>query len=463
MNKLAANPVSLELIEDIHGKTLDLLNRYGIYFEDPIALDFLLTHGAVKGGEGRVCFPSRLVEETLKLAPESFFVTARNPEKSFGVGGDYPQAYGPGAGMTTILESQGRRPATLADAHAFLKLAHTSPYCSVSAAGLLYPPELPPLKALHIQLFAALTLSDKPLFGLTQDENYAADSIAMARIASGINSASAEKICMGVVNSLSPLGWAGNMLRALRVFAMENQPLVIAACAMSGATSPVSLAGTLVTSNAEILAGIVYSQLLSPGTPVIYGNTSGIADMATMALSIGAPECTLLAAGSAALARYYHIPCRTGGGLSDSPFMDMQAGAESMLNMLGTVNCGAAFILQCFGVMESFLSLSYEKWLFDEEILDKALRFQKGISPPGSSLVDEIIDAINDESGFLGHETTVKGFKDEFLFPILSARGSAEKHELLAAAGRLCEKRLALYTAPFLPADIEAALKKYTE
>jgi trimethylamine--corrinoid protein Co-methyltransferase len=283
----------------------------------------------------------------------------------------------------------------------------------------------------------------------------------MARIAAGLESGAAGNSCMGIVNSLSPLGWDGKMLGSMGVFARERQPLVVAACAMSGATSHISLAGTLVSTNAEVLAGIVYMQLLAPGTPVIYGNTSGIADMETLSLSVGAPECTLLAAGAAALARYYHLPCRTGGGLCDGAFLDMQAGAESMLNLLNTVLCDADFILQALGVTESFLSISYEKWLFDEELLDKAWRFRRGIEAPVETLVDEITEAMEAEDGFLGHESTVNRFRGEFLFPLLSGRGGADQKDIIAAASELRARRLLDYVQPSLPADAEAALRRF--
>ncbi|MDR2048237.1 MAG: trimethylamine methyltransferase family protein [Treponema sp.] len=462
------NAPAESLIANIHEKTLDLLARYGVAFEDAEALEFLEKRGA-RIGEGsrggrRVKFPPKLVEEALGTAPESFYLSSRSGARDFGVGGDYPQAYGPGAGMTMILEAGGRRQASFEDAENFLKLAHTSRCCSVSAAGLLYPAGLPAEEALRLQLFNALKLSDKPLFGLTQDAAYAADSIAMAGIACGVDPASAgppRYTCMGIVNSLSPLAWDGKMLASMRVFARERQPLIAASCAMSGATAHVSLAGTLVSTNAEVLAGIIYMQLLSPGTPVIYGNTSGITDMATMSLSIGAPECTLLAAASAALARHYRLPCRTGGALCDSGTVGIQAGAESMLNLLNTVMSGADFVLQALGVMESFLSISYEKWLFDEEIIDKAIRFRVGIEPPAAGLVDEIIGAMSEEGGFLGHESTTSRFRDEFLFPVLSSRGDADKKDFYAAALELRNRRLADYAAPSLPAGVEAALRNF--
>jgi len=450
-------PLSHAVLEDLHEKTLDLLSRWGVSFEDEDALEFFRARGCLVT-ESRVKIPQKIVEQALGSVPAAFWVSARSAERDFGVGEGYPQAYGPGAGMSLLLDHDGNvRDATTADMDAFLKLAHTSKYCSVSAAGLLYPADLRADLALHTQLFHALLLSDKPLFGLTQDKSYAADSIAMARIASDQR----DNVCMGVVNSRSPLAWDGAALGSMRVFAEERQPLVVAACAMSGLTSHVSLSGTLVSTNAELLSGIVYMQLLSPGTPVIYGNTSAISDMATLAIAIGAPETTLLAAATAQIARRYRIPCRTGGALCDSSLVDMQAGIESGFNLLGTVLSDADFVLQSLGVMQGFLSLSFEKWLIDEEILDHAHRISRGIDAPCPALVDEIIAAVSDKYRFLGHESTVERFRNEFLIPVLSVRGNAADCSIIDAAAKLRGKRLAEYECPALPADAENALRQY--
>ena len=92
------------------------------------------------------------------------------------------------------------------------------------------------------------------------------------------------------VNTLSPLCYDFAPLEKMFAYAEENQPLWIIPCAMPALTSPPSIFSTLAMTNAEILAGVVLSQLINPGLPVIYGNTSAATDLRSVLLSIGAPK-----------------------------------------------------------------------------------------------------------------------------------------------------------------------------
>lgn len=146
-------------------------------------------------------------------------------------------------------------------------------------------------------------------------------------------------------------------------YAANNQPLVLACCSMAGFTSPTTLSATVIQNNAEILAGIVLSQLVRPGAPVVYGNTSTITDMSSMNLCIGAPEYQLISTAASQLEKYYKIPYRSGGGLTDAKDPDIQAGIEATTNLLLSIANGVNFILHAVGIMESFMSVSYEKWI----------------------------------------------------------------------------------------------------
>lgn len=84
--------------------------------------------------------------------------------------------------------------------------------------------------------------------------------------------------------------------------------------AMSGASSPINLAGTLVTHNAEVLSGIVLNQLIKRGAPVIYGSSTTAFDLRTGAAAVGSPELGMIGAAVAAMAQYYNLPSWTAGG-----------------------------------------------------------------------------------------------------------------------------------------------------
>jgi trimethylamine--corrinoid protein Co-methyltransferase len=84
--------------------------------------------------------------------------------------------------------------------------------------------------------------------------------------------------------------------------------------AMSGASAPVSLAGTLVTHNAEVLSGLCLAQLVNPGTPVVYGSSTTAMNLKTATATVGSPELALINAAVAALARWYLLPSWVAGG-----------------------------------------------------------------------------------------------------------------------------------------------------
>src|SRR5690606_41019504 len=130
----------------------------------------------------------------------------------------------------------------------------------------------------------------------------AGETLEMARIAFG-EELGDRPVCISLINSLSPLGYATDMLDALLAYAGARQPVVVAALAMGGATAPITLAGLLSMQTAELLAGVVLTQLASPGTPVVFGSTSSNVDMRTGALSIGSPELAMIIGAHAQLAR----------------------------------------------------------------------------------------------------------------------------------------------------------------
>ena len=111
-----------------------------------------------------------------------------------------------------------------------------------------------------------LKYATKPLIGFTTTKKDAIESIAIAQ---EFYENTEDHLLMGIISPLSPLAYDGVMLDSLMEFADKNQSLMIACCSLPGATSPVTIGGTLVVNNAEVLAGIVFAQLYKPGTAVV--------------------------------------------------------------------------------------------------------------------------------------------------------------------------------------------------
>jgi len=156
------------------------------------------------------------------------------------------------------------------------------------------------------------------------------------------------------------------------------------------------------------------SQLVNPGTPVIYGSTSTVTNMRTGGLSIGAPELSMIQNATVQMGKYYGLPCRGSGGVTDAQYPDMQAGIESTLALSTTIMSGANFILHACGILGSYLAMSYEKFLADEEICSILRRMLKPIDVTEERIELDVIKAVGIGQEYLTHPKTLAYCRTEF-------------------------------------------------
>jgi trimethylamine--corrinoid protein Co-methyltransferase len=361
----------------------------------------------------------------LKSVPKQFTIHARNPERSVTIGDGEP-VFAPGYGAPFLVDfEEGKRVPTMDDYHNLVKLAHALPNQDLSGHLLVEPGDVPSSTA-HLQmLHAHMIHSDKPFIGSAAGQVGARHTMQMAEILFG-ESLGDRPVTISLINSLSPLGYSTEMLEALVEYARQRQPVVLAALAMAGSTGPITLAGTLAMQNAELLAGVVLTQLISAGAPVVYGSTSTNIDMRSGALAIGSPELSQMIAAHVQLARYYGLPSRSGGALTDASCPDAQAGFESMLSLATTVGNGVDFVLHAAGILSSYLAFSYEKFVLDDEMCGMVRRFQRGIDVTPESLAYDAIAEVGPGGNFLMQEQTVVRCHTEFWQPALGDRSGLE-------------------------------------
>lgn len=454
-------------IEEIHGATLAVLESTGVVFRYQPALDVLSKAGAKIEGE-RVCFPRTMVEEQIKKAPSSFTLYARNSKNNVLIGGEN-LIFIPGYGAPYISDlDSGRRAGTLEDYRNLVKLAQTSPNQDI-AGGILVEPNDVPFARRHLEMaYACLSNSDKCFMGCSNGAKNAKDIINMASILFTHDWDLAEKPALiTLINSITPLIYDDKMLGALIEHAKAGQAVIIAALAMSGATAPVTLAGTLVCQNAEVLAGIILAQLIREGTPVVYGASSSIADMRSGNLSIGAPEMAILSTASSQLAKYYGIPFKGGRPITDAKIPDAQSGYESMLGLSMASVSGAHVVLHSAGILDSYNTMSYEKFIIDDEMCGMIKRIRRGFEVNKDSLAVELINQVGPGGHFLDREHTFMNFRKEHYQPILSNRDNYNNWkdggglQLAERANRKFKDIIQNYEAPSLAADIDREIKSY--
>ena len=464
MNRVLFN-FDHKLLDQIHNYSLELLNETGIRFPNKEALEIFKHHGFKTDGE-MVFFEQTGIEKALETVPQKFELHARNTDNSFLIGDDsYRMA--PGYGPPFIIEKSGEmRPAVLEDTKKFCKLVQTSKALDFNSSIVSQPNDVP-IKTVHLDmLLSTMLLTDKPLMGSTSSKICAEESLEMARIIWGNTD---KPVMLNLVDSLSPLQYAEEMVDALLVYARAKQPLIIHSACSMGSSGPITLAGSLVISNACTLAGICLTQLVNPGTPIIYGLGGSPTDMKTGGYVNASPEDAKHTAIVTALGRYYHIPCRSQGALTESFSLDYQAGMESSIMMTTAALSGAHISLHACGTYGSMLAMSFEKFLADEDLCCAIKKLIKPIEFSEDAFAMDMIKKLGTSGNYLIEPHTARRCRSEFFIPDLNTRTihskwlEMEPRQMDQRASQLLEKRLLAYEKPDIDPLIEKDLIQYVE
>jgi trimethylamine--corrinoid protein Co-methyltransferase len=449
-----------------------ILEETGIDFrEDEEALAMWKEAGADVKGE-RVRFPKGLLRQLLKTAPKQFTQHARNRAHSVEIGGNntvFAPVYGPP--FVRDLEG-GRRYATIEDFHNFVKLAYMAPAMHHSGGTVCEPVDVP-VPTRHLDMvYSHIRYSDKPFMGSVTAPERAEDSIAMAKLVFGDQFVDQNCVLINLINANSPMIFDGTMLGALKVYARAGQACVVSPFILSGAMSPVSVAGTLTQILAESMAGMAFAQLCRPGAPVVFGTFASSMSMQSGAPTFGTPEPALVLYGAAQLARRLQVPFRSGGSLCGSKLPDAQAAHESSNTIIPTMMAGVNFALHSAGWLEGGLVSSYEKFIIDCDQLGIMQKMAQGIdlSENGQAMqtIQEVAGLPAQESRhYLGTAHTQANFETAFYRSSVADNNSFEQWlsegemDTARRANKIFRRQLADYVAPELDPAINESLKAF--
>ena len=454
----------LSLIEDNADK---LLQEIGIEFSDDAEVLELWRNAGADVRDSRVRFPKGLLRQLIAKAPAQFTQHARNPARNVKIGGNN-MVFAPVYGPPFVRDAEGgRRYGTIEDFQNFVKLAYLSPYMHHSGGTVCEPVDLPVNKRHLDMVYSHMKLSDKPFMGSVTAPERAQDSVDMAKLVFGADFVDQNVVMVNLINANSPLLFDGTMLGALKVYARNHQACVVSPFILSGAMSPVTVAGTLAQLLAEGMAGVALTQIIRPGVPVIFGTFVSSISMQTGAPTFGTPESGLLLMGAAQLARRMNIPFRSGGSLCGSKITDAQAASESANTLQATMNGGVNFVLHGAGWLEGGLCSSYEKFVMDCDQLGMMAVHAKGVDLSENGQALDAIGEVGPGGHFLGCAHTQNNFENAFYLSEIADNSSLEQWEIDGSvdatmrANALWKKMLARYEAPALDPGIDEALGEF--
>ena len=458
-----------EQIERIHDASLRVLEEIGMDFLHADALDILRRAGAdVTAGSERVRFDRGLIAQYLATAPASFILHARNPAHDLQIGTNHINFGTVGSAPNVSDLDGGRRTGNFDDYRNLLRLGQSLNIVHFFGGYPVEPIDLHP-DSRHLDcIHAFLTLTDKVYYSYALGRTRILDGLEMTRIGLGLTEDQLDRrpSLFTVVNTSSPLRLDGPMIQGLIEMARRNQVVVITPFTLAGAMAPITIAGALVLQNAEALAGIAFTQMVNPGSPVVYGGFTSNVDMKSGAPAFGTPEYTRAALAGGQLARRYNLPYRSSNA-NASNTVDAQAAYESGMSIWGAVMGHANMVIHGAGWLEGGLCASFEKMVLDAEMLQSMAEFLQPMVIDEADLGLEAIAEVGPGGHFFGAKHTLERYETAFYQPILSDWRNFETWQEAGAidatrrANRIYKQLLANYEAPPLDPAIAEELDAY--
>jgi len=189
-------------------------------------------------------------------------------------------------------------------------------------------------------------------------------------------------------------------------------------------------------------------------------------DMKAMTSAVGAPETAMIASATAQMARYYKVPCRAGGMLTDAHCADAQALAEGTLLLSTAVRAGANFIFHAAGQMGSYISMGFEKWIIDEEVCAIIRRLFTPMEITAETIDVDTIKNVGVGGEYLTHPKTFEQFRNLYQ-PGLFNRKTYEKwvvsgaHPISETSSQILKQRMDEYQVPSIDPDIKKEIQNY--
>ncbi len=450
-----------------------LLTEVGIEFRDQRALDLFAAHGQKVEGDVVFLDPEFVLEQVAK-APSGFDMQARNPANNVHVGGDH-MVFSTTYGSPFVRRGDYRGDGTIKDYRDFLKLAQQFPTLD-SAGGVVVEPNDLPLDSRHLDMVYSLqTLTDKIYMGSVITGGNAEDTLNMSSILFGAGkgaeygrqSIEETPAVINIISCNSPLRWDDRMLEALFVYANAGQPVILTPFILLGAMSPVTIPAALVQQIAETLSGVALTQLIRPGTPVVFGSFLSTIDMRTGSPTFGTPESSIGLFASGQIARHFNLPFRSGGTLATSQVTDVQSGYEAALTMMPTFLAGTNFVMHTAGWLEAGLVASFEKFIVDMEIQQMLEVTFKPLEIDEGSIGFDAHQEVGHGGHFLGAAHTMERFRTCFYTPLLSSSENFERWtrngglDATARATKIYTDMLEAYEPPPIDDAIREELEEY--
>ena len=435
----------------VHERTMEILDKAGIWVKSPVAFDLMKAAGARTNDERQIVyFTEEMVMDAIKKAPKTIRLGGRNHKFDLTVPSDTTHHIMSGIATSIYdIDTGEKRDAVIKDVtdigRVFQK-AETGAVCwtGVTASDV-------PQRTHNLHEMAAIIRGTSKHVQVELSSVYEAPFAAriLEAICGSKENVVEEKIASFLYCPVSPLIQDKKMLEAYLSLAEYEIPISIYPMPMIGLTSPASLFSTLCQNNAEVLSAMVIFETAHPGWPLIYGTASGATDPMTGEYVRGG-EAPLISLAWTEMARFYGLPCQVIGGGSFET-MPAYLGNPDLIDGIGCIECGMAVDLRAI--------------LAEEEIGKRCMRIRKGINTEkGGDLTEDILKE-GPGGSYLMHRSTMKNFRNgeiyhNMTFPLNKRAQIDEVERNREAAGEVVKGILQGPIEDALPAEVDKRISE---
>lgn len=422
-------PLTDTAVKKIAESVFELLEKSGMAVYSKTAFEAYKKAGAVVSNSSNIVkLPRSMVEDGIASNPKSITLYSRDG-KFDAILTKNKVHYGTGGTAIYVLDPDTgeRRPSLIKDVILNSRIVQQLENVHVFTINV-FPNEISNINEIDVnRFFHALNNTTKHVMGGIYSMDGCKNVVKMVQTIAGSPEALRNKPFVSFITLIiSPFKVDDRYGEITCYLAHEGLPVVVPTEPICGTTSPMTLASNVLTHIAETIGGIVLIQSVKKGSPGICGGVGSITDIRNMNHLGGPIERAMINAAVSQMAQYFEIPYYGTAGTTDSKEVDIQAAYESAMSSLLVAMSGANYIHDIAGLMESDLTVSYEKLVMDNEILGMCQRVLRGIEVNDDTLALELMVAKGPAQDYLAEEHSIKYMRSEFYMPKIANRDKRE-------------------------------------
>jgi trimethylamine---corrinoid protein Co-methyltransferase len=417
------SPQEAALVEET---ALSLLETLGLSQAIPSMIEKVTAAGGALTEDGRLLFPRDLVLGVVDRAQRGFTLCGQTPDRDLRIDGARVHMSTGGAAPGVFdLETGDYRDSTLLDLYDAARIVDQMDNIHHFSRSVVAR-DIPDNAEMDLNTaYACLIGTSKHVsISISEPENVPAIAALCYSIAGGEAAFRARPfMTVMVCHVVPPMRFAEEACEVLEAAIKAGFPVQLISAGQAGATSPATVAGSLVQAVAETLAGLVFAQLVDPAVKAIFAPKPLVADLRTGSMCGGGGEQAILMAGAAQMGRHFDLPTSSIAGITDSKCLDAQYGAEKSLAVAMAAHAGSNIVTQAAGMQASLLGVSHAAYVSDNDLLGNILRTIRGIeATPENIAADVIAQVCRGQGHYLGETHTFNRMKSDYYYPDIGNR-----------------------------------------